>query len=667
MPPKGSRAKSTARPSKLASVTAEPLRAATLVQAHEQELAAAGSKRRKLQRRDTEAAVQKSLADNFRGFTAAQTDVVLVNGLTLREKLMADKRAHKHGDQGTMGGQYYRQLRIEYSSSDPVEKILVPKTPIQPVQEEFKNALVGLQSVPCVPAKIVEWCRTAPPLNQRELCGLYKSQLLLRPSASKQQLSVCLDVMTYVHRTKMHVLFPDEAAAMEKTWDEVLVQAYLAFKNQGLPLSTFWAAHKEIGSLVLPVADVEALFAANEQWVDVEQQLQRVCSTSVVGQKMFGFLNDRLIQHKVSVEMNKFTGNLMNAVKLDEATCSQQVSACKTNIGLIPGIENLPARRVAMINYRGLSAPTQVLSIFEEIEVRWAAVVKARATETQKLEAMLFENDLVDEKTMQKHTGLDVTLQVLKNAALARATANQLVKSDSVDTEPSGQIMKEILTRKAQALQSLDRTFKLDIAFICGMQGIPGETRLQTAALECLPGPDSPLSTEASLTKLGSLLASPLFAFCGKGAQNKVAIIKGLVSSIHKQCRPILPVAENNTFVTQCALRLSYFAEAVVKTVEGEEVTVYGAEAVDALFRQLQHKVEVLKVFDLSDLQIPGKFHWLLFVLHADLLKTWTKTLLGGLAACSLVEDDKAEKDKKAIEKKRKNKSDATSLVNSFF
>ena len=43
---------------------------------------------------DVEKAVIKSLRDNFKGFTSHQTDVMLVEGKTLRDRLVADKRQH---------------------------------------------------------------------------------------------------------------------------------------------------------------------------------------------------------------------------------------------------------------------------------------------------------------------------------------------------------------------------------------------------------------------------------------------------------------------------------------------------------------------------------------------------------------------------------------------
>eukprot|EP00969_Alexandrium_andersonii_P199389 8805631-Alexandrium_andersonii.AAC.1 len=91
--------------------------------------------------------------------------------------------------------------------------------------------------------------------------------------------------MKYVARTRLHTLFPAEASHMEKQWDETLVQCYISFKNQGLPLSTFWTAFKDVCALVMPMGDAEALFQAQGKWTSVEAQLHKVRSTSQIGMR----------------------------------------------------------------------------------------------------------------------------------------------------------------------------------------------------------------------------------------------------------------------------------------------------------------------------------------------------------------------------------------------
>ena len=131
------------------------------------------------------------------------------------------------------------------------------------------------RALPRIDWAVPAWCRHAEALNQREICGLYRTQLLLRPSASRVQLEVSCAIMKYVARTGMMSTYPDESSLMEKVWGDTLVQSYIAFKSQGLQMTTFWAAYKDVCAMVMPLEDTEALFQAQGKWTSVEDKGQQ--------------------------------------------------------------------------------------------------------------------------------------------------------------------------------------------------------------------------------------------------------------------------------------------------------------------------------------------------------------------------------------------------------
>eukprot|EP00969_Alexandrium_andersonii_P061641 2717378-Alexandrium_andersonii.AAC.1 len=102
-------------PSSSASASSGPP-AQTLV---EKALASEGSskRRRTLSKRDTDEQVSKAIADNFKQFTSQETDGLIHEGKTLRQRLQEDKRSHKANPKMfPMGQRYYQTLREEYSS-----------------------------------------------------------------------------------------------------------------------------------------------------------------------------------------------------------------------------------------------------------------------------------------------------------------------------------------------------------------------------------------------------------------------------------------------------------------------------------------------------------------------------------------------------------------------
>ena len=71
---------------------------------------------RQLRRVSSDTTVAKCLRDNFGDFSSAEVDLVLVDGMSLRETLKRDKGLQKMG-QLTMGKHYYEKLRSKFRSS----------------------------------------------------------------------------------------------------------------------------------------------------------------------------------------------------------------------------------------------------------------------------------------------------------------------------------------------------------------------------------------------------------------------------------------------------------------------------------------------------------------------------------------------------------------------
>ena len=97
-----------------------PKAARTVLEAADEgDAATAAAKRpRVLKRQSTEQAVAKALRDNCAGMTPQEVDGVRVSGMTLREKLLSDKREARIGSRAEpMGRKYYDGLREAYSSA----------------------------------------------------------------------------------------------------------------------------------------------------------------------------------------------------------------------------------------------------------------------------------------------------------------------------------------------------------------------------------------------------------------------------------------------------------------------------------------------------------------------------------------------------------------------
>ena len=87
-----------------------------------------------------ELAVSKAIRDNFSELTAAELDLVLVEGLSLRDTLLRDKRLQR-GGQLTMGKFYYESIRKKFLQTEDGQDNLKVKDTTQEVPEQLMAAM----------------------------------------------------------------------------------------------------------------------------------------------------------------------------------------------------------------------------------------------------------------------------------------------------------------------------------------------------------------------------------------------------------------------------------------------------------------------------------------------------------------------------------------------
>ena len=229
---------------------------ATLVEAAEAGAGPSVGQKRKLVRRDTEQAVSKCLRDNFGNFTEINSDVLLYQGMTLRERLLKDKRSAKMG-LATMGANYYRDLRQWYSGEEsPMAKLAV-KDNNEKVRQELIDALVAMKSNPPNRGPLSEFLSSAVGANQRELVGILKAMLELRPGLSKVHCASSIEIMQFLARSCMTDKFPDEVGLAREAFDVALAQSFVNMKKEGLSIMSWWELYQDIASFVLPIKETK--------------------------------------------------------------------------------------------------------------------------------------------------------------------------------------------------------------------------------------------------------------------------------------------------------------------------------------------------------------------------------------------------------------------------
>ena len=194
-----------------------------------------------------EAAVQKSIRDNFKGWPALATHETQVAGDTLYSTILKDRQSNQDVP-GTvvMGAQYYRVLKERFAGSGSAYNQLVVVNTSEPVTPALMTAVVALKNQNCLKAPMLEFLMAAGSCNQKELVGILRGMCLLRPCASPAQLQLILECMRYITRNKLDTLFPNEIKLMRDQWDAALLCALKSFKKLNEDPEAWYNNYKDL-------------------------------------------------------------------------------------------------------------------------------------------------------------------------------------------------------------------------------------------------------------------------------------------------------------------------------------------------------------------------------------------------------------------------------------
>ena len=203
------------------------------------------------------------------------TDQKLVNGQTLRQRIIADKRLHKGAENGPtrLGANYWRGLREAYGDAGVSGDChLVVQNPRDQVRDSLVEAITGATTGNCVSrskAPLKQWLLVGSRPNQRELVGLMKATTASRPSTSPTAAALVVALATYIAKHKLHVEYPSEWHFFRFVLDEALVCLLGNMKRGRLSLEDFWSKHFAEASLLLDAEQVQKVLQASSSWSSV--------------------------------------------------------------------------------------------------------------------------------------------------------------------------------------------------------------------------------------------------------------------------------------------------------------------------------------------------------------------------------------------------------------
>lgn len=201
-----------------------------------------------------------------------------IKGKTLRETVKDRLYAKREDKSVTMGASFYAGLRTQFSGADSATKQLQVLDPSEPVSDALMEAIRAARATPCSRSIIISYLMThdKPPC-QKELVGVYRWMLTLRPSASAEQLRCVLECLKWIARFSLNVKFADEWRLVLPSFDSALLVAFRNWKRGGTEDEMSFLTHyKDECQLVLPWDAVETVMVEDSEWRNVQEALNKV-------------------------------------------------------------------------------------------------------------------------------------------------------------------------------------------------------------------------------------------------------------------------------------------------------------------------------------------------------------------------------------------------------
>lgn len=171
-------------------------------------------------------------------------------------------------------------MRDTYRRADSASKLLKVADYKEVAGEELRRALTMADKTPANRSAFLRWMATIdrPPL-QRELVGLFRWVLKLRPTASSEQLRCGMECLSFCARFEVPKMYSAGWSLLVPVFNEVMVAQLANFKkfqDDGLAFLDF---HEIECKLLLPWAQAMQAKRERQSWHMVGQALNALVSS----------------------------------------------------------------------------------------------------------------------------------------------------------------------------------------------------------------------------------------------------------------------------------------------------------------------------------------------------------------------------------------------------
>jgi hypothetical protein len=570
--------------------------------------------------------VAKAIADTFGDFSKEQTDELLVNGMTLRQTLLHDRK-HATPEQ-KFGMLYYGSKRSAFESTDSPAKKLVVADPKEDIPTALGAAMGKMLAHNCAFTPMMDFFASCTTMNQRSFVFMLRGLLKVSPYKNPQARDTIVAALKWMQHRGMQTKFKAEFEIMKPHFDCALACSLESFKHARKSGGLWWKSVSKYAALVLPADDFDKILGLgpDDTFDNVLPELDRVVKTEV-GSVMFsavaGQQTARLVSKKITEEVEKLRKISLSQAVLD-ASRDNFLQFCEDN-DIAPS--QTKEESEVTVKYRTVSIAFKVQSFIQEYNVAIYSLVATAVVESGAAKALFCEDQLVEDGRFTKE-GITVTNDLAEPLGDAREQASEFVAEVLAMEQNLAFAIKSVLVQRDAVLQQIYPGWVVEKSFFNGMMGARGEERFRSQILGCLPAVDNDISLTDSAASLKQLRKSDLYKFVNISCQTKLANVLGYVENIHQHQQPAFSQQGDTKWMDQVKPRLALFCELAVG--EGLQEILHGKPAVERMFEALASKAthDADESIRLPDLAQVYPFEWLLNANQVKQLADWREEAL---------------------------------------
>eukprot|EP00971_Amphidinium_carterae_P325246 6455422-Amphidinium_carterae.3 len=150
----------------------------------------------------------------------------------------------------------------------------------------------------------------------------------------------------------------------------------------------------DLHKLILPQDAVRKVLDMDVQegWSTVKGELVRVIDSSMLGKRLFSFASVAHTESEVEEKCKEAVKTLLSLKEIGLDEIRAAVQSTLTVLDGVPGVLDLPDRRVVLVEYRGLSLKLSIGSLEGQVEACLQTAIRARAVESGVLCALPAES-----------------------------------------------------------------------------------------------------------------------------------------------------------------------------------------------------------------------------------------------------------------------------------